>query len=183
MILTFLASFTVFICFDFCTSDLRSSCCLRTSWLYDVFVFRSVDTLLVSVWSLHTMTSLSWLAKRAAIVSVRSNAPKLDAETKQVISRFGLSRRRGSRAGKHKHCDRPKFSSRASATERKSMTSSVGFPSSSATGQRATWSQVSSNRVATLPCNFSSIACFLTLMFYNAVWQHMQRVVGFLITT
>ena len=27
----------------------------------------------------------------------------------KVISRFGLSRRRGSRAGKHKHCDRPKF--------------------------------------------------------------------------
>jgi len=55
------------------------------------------------------MTSLSWLAIRAAIVSLQFNAPKLDAVTKQVISRFGLSRRRGSRAGKHKHCDRPKF--------------------------------------------------------------------------
>jgi len=102
VILTFFASFTVFICFDFCTSDLRSSCCLQTSWLYDVFVFRSVDTLLVSVWGLHTMTSLSWLAIQAAIVSLLYNAPKLDAVTKQVISRFGLSRRRGSRAGKHK---------------------------------------------------------------------------------
>ena len=29
--------------------------------------------------------------------------------TTQVISRFGLSRRRGSRAGEHKHCDWPKF--------------------------------------------------------------------------
>jgi len=48
--LTFLASFTVLICFDFCTSHLRSSCCLRTSSLYDVFVLRSVNTLLVSIW-------------------------------------------------------------------------------------------------------------------------------------
>ena len=103
--------FFLHFCFNFCTSDLRSSCCLRTSSLYDVFVLRSVDTLLVSVWGLHTMTSLSWLAIRADIVSLRSNAPKLDAETKQVISWFGLSRRRGSRAGKHKHCDRPKFTS------------------------------------------------------------------------
>jgi len=55
------------------------------------------------------MTSLSWLAIRAAIVSLRSNAPKLDAVTTQVITWFGLSRRRGSRAGKHKHCDRQKF--------------------------------------------------------------------------
>jgi len=37
--------------------------------------------------------------------------------------------------------------------------------------------------VATLPCNLSLIACFLTLMFRNLVWQHMQGVVGFLITT
>ena len=95
-ILTFSASFTVFICFDFCTSDLRSSCCLRSSSLYDVFVLRSVDTLLVFIWGLHTMTSLSWLAIRAAIVSLRCNAPKLDAVTKQVISRLGLSRCRGS---------------------------------------------------------------------------------------
>ena len=49
VILTFLASFTVFICFDFRTSDLCSSCCLRTSSLYDVFVLRSVDTLLRNV--------------------------------------------------------------------------------------------------------------------------------------
>ena len=89
----------------------------------DVFLLRSVDTLLVSIWGLHTMTSLSWLAIRADIVSLRSNAPKLDAVTTQAISRLGLWRRRGSRAGKHKHCDRPKFSSRASPTERKSMTS------------------------------------------------------------
>ena len=46
-----LASFTVFICFDFCTSDLRSSCCLRMSSLYDVFVLRSVDISLFSIWS------------------------------------------------------------------------------------------------------------------------------------
>jgi len=60
VILTFLASFTVFVRFDFCTSDLRSSCCLG-------------------------MTILSWLAKRAAIVSLRSNAPKLDAVTKHAV--------------------------------------------------------------------------------------------------
>ena len=58
MILTCLASFTVFICFDFCTSDLCSSCCLRTSSLYDVFVLRSVDTLLVFIGSLPTMTCI-----------------------------------------------------------------------------------------------------------------------------
>jgi len=56
-----------------------------------------VNTLLVSIWGLHTITSLSWLAIRAAIASLWSNAPKLDAVTKQVIY------------GKHKHCDRPKF--------------------------------------------------------------------------
>ena len=28
--------------------------------------------------------------------------------------------------------------------------------------------------VATLPCNSSLIACFLTLMFHKVVWQHMQ---------
>ena len=71
--------------------------------------------------------------------------------TKHVISRLGLSRRRGSRAGKHKHCDRGRSSQRASPTERKSMTSSVGFPSSSATGRRATWSRVSSTRDAATP--------------------------------
>ena len=54
----------------------------------------------------HRTPSLPWLAIRAAIVSLQSTAPKLDAVTKQVISR--LSRRRGSRAGKHKHCDRAK---------------------------------------------------------------------------
>ena len=32
---------------------------------------------------LHTMTSLSWLAIRAAIVSLQSKAPKLDAVTKR----------------------------------------------------------------------------------------------------
>ena len=35
--------------------------------------------------------------------------------------------------------------------------------------------------VATLPCNLSLIASFLTLLFYKVVWQHMQRVVGLLI--
>ena len=42
-------------------------------------------------------------------------------------------------------------SKRASPTERKSMMSSAGFPSSSATGRRATWSQVSSTRDAAAP--------------------------------
>ena len=37
------------------------------------------------------------------------------------------------------------------------------------------------NNVATLPCNLSSIACFLTLIFYKVVWQHMLGVLGFLI--
>ena len=37
--------------------------------------------------------------------------------------------------------------------------------------------------VATLSCNVSVIACFLTLMFHKVVWQHMQGVVRFLITT
>jgi len=37
--------------------------------------------------------------------------------------------------------------------------------------------------VATLPCNLSLIACFLTLMFYKVTWQHMQGVVRFLITS
>jgi len=36
---------------------------------------------------------------------------------------------------------------------------------------------------ATLPCNLSLIACFLTLMFNNVMWQHMQIVVGFLTIT
>jgi len=36
--------------------------------------------------------------------------------------------------------------------------------------------------VATLPCNLSLIACFLTWMFHKVVWQHMQGVVGFVIT-
>ena len=70
----------------------------------------------------------------AAIVSLRSNAPKLDTVTK----RLGLSRCRVNTiaTGRSSQC--------ASPTERKSMTSSAGFPSSSATGRRATWSQVSS---------------------------------------
>jgi len=58
------------------------------SSLYDVFVLRSVDTLLVSVWGLHTMTSLSWLAIRAAIVSLQSSAPQLDAETLHQTSNY-----------------------------------------------------------------------------------------------
>ena len=37
--------------------------------------------------------------------------------------------------------------------------------------------------VATLPCNLSLIACFLTLMFYKVVWQHMQEWWNFWITT
>jgi len=37
--------------------------------------------------------------------------------------------------------------------------------------------------VATLPCNLSLIACFMTLMFHKVVWQHMQRVVGLLLTS
>jgi len=36
--------------------------------------------------------------------------------------------------------------------------------------------------VATLPCNLSLIASFLTLMFHRVVWQHVQSVVGFLVT-
>jgi len=35
---------------------------------------------------------------------------------------------------------------------------------------------------ASLHCNLSLVACFLTLMFHKVVWQHMQGVVGFLIT-
>ena len=37
--------------------------------------------------------------------------------------------------------------------------------------------------LATLPWNLSLTACFLTMMFYTVVWQHMQGVVGLLITT
>ena len=37
--------------------------------------------------------------------------------------------------------------------------------------------------VATLPCNLSLMACILTIKFHKVVWQHMQGVVGFLITT
>jgi len=37
--------------------------------------------------------------------------------------------------------------------------------------------------VATLPCNLSLIACFMTLMFHKVMWQHMQRVVGLLLTS
>jgi len=36
--------------------------------------------------------------------------------------------------------------------------------------------------VATLPCNLSLIACFLTLMFHKVVRHHMQGVVEFLVT-
>jgi len=34
--------------------------------------------------------------------------------------------------------------------------------------------------VATLLCNLSLIACFLTLTFHKVAWQHMQGMVGFL---
>jgi len=34
---------------------------------------------------------------------------------------------------------------------------------------------------ATLPCNLSSIAYFMTLMFHKVVWQHVLRVVGHLV--
>ena len=37
--------------------------------------------------------------------------------------------------------------------------------------------------VATVRCNLSSIACFLTLMFHKVVWQHTQGAVWFLITS
>jgi len=37
--------------------------------------------------------------------------------------------------------------------------------------------------VATLPCNLSLIACFLTLMFHKVVWQHIQGMAGFIVTS
>jgi len=37
--------------------------------------------------------------------------------------------------------------------------------------------------VAALPCNLSLTACFLTLMFHKVLWQRMQGMVGFLITS
>jgi len=37
--------------------------------------------------------------------------------------------------------------------------------------------------VASLLCNLSLIACFLTIMFHRVVWQRMQGVVGFSIKT
>jgi len=37
--------------------------------------------------------------------------------------------------------------------------------------------------VATLPCNLSLIASFLTLMFHKVMWQHMQGVLRFFTTT
>ena len=37
--------------------------------------------------------------------------------------------------------------------------------------------------VATLPCNVSLVTCFLMLMFHKVVWQHVQGVVRFLVTT
>ena len=33
-------------------------------------------------------------------------------------------------------------------------------------------------QVATLPCNLSLRTCFLTLMFYKVVWQHIARCDG-----
>ena len=35
---------------------------------------------------------------------------------------------------------------------------------------------------ATLPSNLSSVACCQTIIFHKVVWQHMQGVVGLLIT-
>jgi len=37
--------------------------------------------------------------------------------------------------------------------------------------------------VATLPCDLSSIDCFLILMFHEVVWQRTQDVVGLFIMT
>ena len=37
--------------------------------------------------------------------------------------------------------------------------------------------------VATLPCILLLIACILTLTFHKVVWQHMQSVMGFRVTT
>ena len=37
--------------------------------------------------------------------------------------------------------------------------------------------------VATLHCSISLIVCFLTLMFHKIVWQHMQGVMGLLISS
>jgi len=37
--------------------------------------------------------------------------------------------------------------------------------------------------VATVLCNLSSVACFLTLMFHKVVWPHTQGAVWFLITS
>ena len=37
--------------------------------------------------------------------------------------------------------------------------------------------------VSILHCNLSLIACYLTLVFHKLVRQHMQRMVGFLVTT
>ena len=34
-----------------------------------------------------------------------------------------------------------------------------------------------------LPCNLSLIACFADINVYKAVWQHMQGVVGLLVTS
>ena len=36
--------------------------------------------------------------------------------------------------------------------------------------------------VTTVPCNLSLIVSFLTLMFHKVVWQHVQGMVGFLIS-
>ena len=33
--------------------------------------------------------------------------------------------------------------------------------------------------ITALPYNLSPIACFLTIIFYKVVWQHIQGVVGF----
>jgi len=37
--------------------------------------------------------------------------------------------------------------------------------------------------VATLPCNLSLIACFMTLVFHKVMWQHMHGVVWLLTTS
>jgi len=110
-------------------------------------VLRNVDTLLVSIWGPHTWgLHMSWLAidLRAAIVSLRNKCARI--RRRDETGDFTVWPVAPPWAGKH-NCDRPKFIAclidfRASPTERKSMTSSVGFLSSSATyGRRATWSQ------------------------------------------
>jgi len=48
--------------------------------------------------------------------------------------------------------------------------------------RQSTESKSTEGKVATLPCNLSLIACFLTVMFHQTVWQYMRDVVGLLVT-